>query len=137
MFSSEICEIFKNIFFTEHLQWLLRTVLGFQHATLLNNRLQQRSFSVNFAKFLRTSFDRTPLDDCFLCLSVSFAKFFRTLLLQSSSRKLVISYISCRTSTSRYSYTVFSSILNKSEKKPFEGIHLVNLVHLVNHQVNL
>ena len=34
--------------------------------------------SVNFAKFLRRSFDRTPPDDCFLCLPVSFEKFFRT-----------------------------------------------------------
>ena len=35
-------------------------------------------FSVNFAKFLSISFDRTSLDDCFLCLSVNFEKFFRT-----------------------------------------------------------
>ena len=26
---------------------------------------------MNFAKFLRTSFDRTPPDDCFFCLSVN------------------------------------------------------------------
>ena len=40
-------------------------------------RFRQRSFSVNFANFLTTSFDRTPPDDCFLCLSVNFMKFFR------------------------------------------------------------
>ena len=68
---------------TEHLRWLLLTVLGFQLVTLLKKlkRLRQKCFSVNFAKFLRTSFDRTPLDDCFLCLSVNFEKFFRTLYL--------------------------------------------------------
>ena len=34
-------------------------------------------------------FDRTPLDHCFLYLSVNFDKFFRTLLLQSTSEKLL------------------------------------------------
>ena len=34
------------------------------------------------------SFDRTPQDDCFLCLSVNF-EFFRTLLLCSTSGKLL------------------------------------------------
>ena len=38
-------------------------------------------FSVNFAKFSETSFDRIPLDDCFLCLSVNFEKFFTTSVL--------------------------------------------------------
>ena len=33
-------------------------------------RLQQRYFSVTFAKLLRTSFKRAPPDDCFLCLSM-------------------------------------------------------------------
>ena len=28
VFSCEICEIFKNRFFTEHLQWLLLTMLS-------------------------------------------------------------------------------------------------------------
>ena len=34
MFSHEISEIFKNIFFTEHFQWLLPTVSSFQLETL-------------------------------------------------------------------------------------------------------
>ena len=33
------------------------------------------------------SFDRTPPDECFLCLSVNF-EFFRTVILQSTSEKL-------------------------------------------------
>ena len=44
-------------------------------------RFQQKCFSVNFKKFLRTYFDRAPPDDGFLSLSVSFEKFFRTSLL--------------------------------------------------------
>ena len=35
---------------------------------LLKNRLWHRCFLVNFAKFLKTSFDRTPPDYCLLCL---------------------------------------------------------------------
>ena len=67
--------LFKNTFFTEHLQWLLLTVSGFQPAALFKKGLQQRLFSVNFAKFLRTSFYRTPPDDCFLCLPVILRSF--------------------------------------------------------------
>ena len=63
-------------------------------------------FSVNFAKFLRTSFDKTPLDDCFLCLSLNFEKFFATPLLWSTSGKLLISCTSCRILTTRHSQTV-------------------------------
>ena len=54
------CAFLRTPLFTEHLQWLLLTVSGFQPATLLKKRLQQKRFSVSFAKFLRTSFDRTP-----------------------------------------------------------------------------
>ena len=42
--------------FTEYLQWLLLKVSVFQPATSLLKRLRQKCFSVNFAKFLRTSF---------------------------------------------------------------------------------
>ena len=35
----------------------------------------KRRFSVNFAKFKRISFERTPPDDSFLCLSVNFGSF--------------------------------------------------------------
>ena len=49
IFSRKLC-------FTEHLQWLLLTVSGFQSVTLLKKSLRQRYFLVSFAKFLRTSF---------------------------------------------------------------------------------
>ena len=57
----------EHLFSIEHLQWLLLTVSDFQSVTLLKERLGQRCFSVNFAKFLRTSFHRISPDDCFLC----------------------------------------------------------------------
>ena len=66
--------------FTDHLQWLPLTLSGFQSATLFKKRLRKKCFNVNFAKFLRISFDRTLLDDCFLCLSVNFEKFSEHLL---------------------------------------------------------
>ena len=85
--------LFKNSFFTEHLQWLLQKVSGFQSATLLKNRLRQRCLPVSFAKFLRTYLDRTPPKDCFLCLSMNFERFFRSPFLQRTSGKLLISCI--------------------------------------------
>ena len=84
--------LFKNTSsFTEHLQWLILTFLGFQPATLLKKRLWHKRFSVNFAKVLRTSSERTPLDDCFLYLSVNFEKLFRWPLFWSTSEKLISS----------------------------------------------
>ena len=62
VFFCEIYKIFKNIFFAEHLQWLLLTVLG----NFIRKKFRQRCFSVKLAKFLRTSFDRIPADDYFL-----------------------------------------------------------------------
>ena len=48
-------------------------------------------FFCEFCKIFKNifSFDRTTPDDCFLCLSVNFEKFFRTPLSQSTSRKLL------------------------------------------------
>ena len=74
----KFAKFLRTLCFTELLQWLLLTVSSFQPAFLLNNRLLQRCFSVNFANFLRASFEKTPPNDCFLCLSVNFEKFFRT-----------------------------------------------------------
>ena len=59
--------------FTKHLQRLLLKVSSFQPTTLLRKRLRKRCFAMNFEKILETSsFGRTPLDDCFLCLSANF-----------------------------------------------------------------
>ena len=107
-------------YFTDHLQWLLLTVSGFERASLLKKRSRQRCFSVNFVKFVRTFFEKTRPDHCFLSLSVNFEKFFRTPLSYITSEKLLSWCTSCRISTSRCSeklfHRCFSSILGKNEK---------------------
>ena len=45
--------------------FLFNKVAGPRPAILLKKRLLHRCFPVSFAKFLRTIFHRTPLDDCF------------------------------------------------------------------------
>ena len=121
--SCEICEKFKSPYFTEHLQWLLLAVSGLQSATLLKRKFRQRCFSVNFAKLLRTSSDKTPPDDCFLILSMNFENYFRSPLLYNlwesaySTNVLKCWSTSCRILTSRYSEKLFhrylASILSK------------------------
>ena len=100
-----------------------------------------KCFSVNFAKFLRISFHRTPPDDCFLCLSEDFEKFFRIPLLKSTYGKLPTSCTSCRISTTRYSKKTISQLLFKhfvqNEKQPFEGVHLLKSLKIVWEEVNL
>ena len=91
--------LFKNTSFYRTFQWLEGK----------KKRLQQRLISVNFAKFLRTSFDITPPGDCFLCLSVNLEKFSRSPLLYITSEKLLISCTSCRISTTRYNKKYFTS----------------------------
>ena len=53
-------------FTRKHLWQVLfyKEVAGPQPATLLKMRLCHRCFPINFAKFLRTPFHRTPLNDC-------------------------------------------------------------------------
>ena len=49
--------LYQNLFFNK--------VAGLRPATLLKKRFWYRCFPVNFAKFLRTPYYRTPPDDCF------------------------------------------------------------------------
>ena len=76
VFSCEILEFSKSTF-----SYRLPPVAASAAITLLKKRFPQKCFSVNFEKFVRTSFDRALPDDCFLSLSVNFEKFFRTSLL--------------------------------------------------------
>ena len=62
----------------------------FLACNFIKKEILAKMFFCEFAKFVRTYFDRTPPDDCFLSLSVNFEKFFRTLLLQSTSEKLLL-----------------------------------------------
>ena len=56
----------------------------FPACNFIKKRLQQRYFSVSFAKFLRTSFNRIPAGNCFLSLSVNFKKFSEFLLYRAT-----------------------------------------------------
>ena len=75
--------LFKNIFFYRTSTVAACGSLSFQPTALLKKRLGEKCSSVNFAKFLRASFFRTPLDGDFLCLSVSFEKFLDQLFYRS------------------------------------------------------
>ena len=70
-----------------------------------------KMFSCEFKKFLRTSFDWTPPDDCYLCLSENFEKLFRKPLLHSKFFQI---------SATRYSkklfHKCFSRILCQNDK---------------------
>ena len=71
----------------------------FQSETLLRKRFQHRHFLVNFAKFLRRLFHRTPPGDCFKNCSKINQTFYRQVLdnrclfcfsiLNSESQKLI------------------------------------------------
>ena len=77
------------------------------------------------------SFDRTPQDDCFLCLSVNFEKFFRTPLSQSTSGKLLfhvqVAEFQPPNTVKKLLHRCFSSIFYKIEKQLFEGVYLKSL----------
>ena len=72
----------RTPYFTEHLQWLLLKVSGFQPANFIIKETTAKMFFCEFCKIFKDifSFDRAPQDDCFLCLSVN-VEFFGTLLL--------------------------------------------------------
>ena len=48
--SGSLVHLFKDTFFTEHIQGLFLIVPGFTTAALLKRELQRRRFSMNFAK---------------------------------------------------------------------------------------
>ena len=56
LFPVKFTKFLRTPCFTEHLQWLLLKVSGFQPASVLKKRLRNRCFAINLAKFLRTSF---------------------------------------------------------------------------------
>ena len=56
--------LFQSLFFNK--------IAGFKPATFLKKRLWHRCFLVNFVKFQKTLFYRTPLDNLFCVLQNSF-----------------------------------------------------------------
>ena len=67
--------LFENTFFNGTFPVAASDSFRFPPAALFKKGLQQRRFSVRFAKVLRTSFYKTPPDDCFLCLPVILRSF--------------------------------------------------------------
>ena len=81
-FCREICIIFKNTLLLYRSPAAAFAGLRFPACNFVKKETRAKMFfSVSFTKSLRTSFDRTPSDDCSLCLSENFEKFFRTPLL--------------------------------------------------------
>ena len=74
--------VLKNFakFTEKHLHWsnFFNKVAGLRSSTLLKKKLQHRCFPANFAKFLKTLFDKTsPVAaswKCFLQISTTFQK---------------------------------------------------------------
>ena len=87
--------LFKNTFFNRTFPVAASDSFRFPPAALLKKGLQQRRFSVRFAKFFRTSFYKTPLDDCFLCLPVILRSFSDHRFFWRTSGKQFISCTSC------------------------------------------
>ena len=81
----KFAKLLRTPCFTEHLQWLLLTVSGFQTGPLLKKRLQQRSFLLIehlrmttscvylwiLTSFLEHFFYRGPLGNCFFHVQVA------------------------------------------------------------------
>ena len=97
----------RTPWFTEHLQWLLLKVSGFQPAILFKKRLRQKCFPVNFAKFLRTSFFWQNTSGWLLLVFICEFWVFQNTSFIEHLRKTAISCTSWRISTTRYSKKLF------------------------------
>ena len=82
--------LFKNTLFYRTSPVAVPENFSFPACNFIIKETTTKMFFCEFCKIFKDifSFDRTPQDDCFLCLSVNF-EFFRTLLLQSTSGKLL------------------------------------------------
>ena len=86
----ETCEIFKNTLFYWTYQVAASDSFMFPVCNFIKKRFGQKCLSVNFSKFLRTSFDRTPVNDCFLAkLICEFSEVFQKILYRALLRKFV------------------------------------------------
>ena len=89
--SCEICEIFKSTFFYRTSPVAASEGFKFPACNFIKRKTPEKKFFCKFCQIFKNifSFDRSHPDDCFWCLSVNFEKFFRTLLLQCTSGKLL------------------------------------------------
>ena len=111
--------LFKNTFFNRTFSVAASESFRFPPAAFLKKGLQQRRFSVRFAKFLRTSFYRTLPDDCFLCLPVilrSFSDhlFFRAPL-GNSLFHVQVAEIQPLSKIKRILHALFKSLIRKQD----------------------
>ena len=85
-FSVKFAMFLRTPCFTEHLQVSASDSFRFPVCNFIKKEIPAKVFFCEFCKIFKNifSFDGTPPNDCFLSLSVSFEKFSRTLLLQSS-----------------------------------------------------
>ena len=128
----EICEIFKSTSLYRTSLVAASEDFRFPASNFIEKETPEKIFFSEFCKIFKNifSFDRTPPDDCFVCLSVNL-EFFRTLFLQSTSGKLLF-HVSQDTVTR--SFQVFYTRTRSSHSKAF--IYLKSL-KIVCEEVNL
>ena len=121
LFPVKFAKFLRAPCFTEHLQWLLLKVSGFQPATLLRKRLRKKCFAVNFAKFFEHLFFWQNTSRWLLLVLISeFWDVFQNTSFKEHLGETATSCASCRISATRYSkkllHRCFSSILYQIEK---------------------
>ena len=107
-FSCKICEIFKNALFNRTSPVVASDSFAFPVCNLIKKETPQKMFFCEFCKILRISFLLiehlgTTISCVYLWIFQNFSKFFRIILLKSTSGKLHISRTNYRISTTRYS----------------------------------
>ena len=95
-------------------KFLTTPSLRFPACSFIKKETPAKMLFCKFCEILKNifSFNSTPRDDCFLCLSVNF----ENISFMSTSAKLLISRTSCRISTSRYSKKAISQAFSKNKK---------------------
>ena len=78
--SETLVRLFKNTFFTEHLQWLFLTISGVQPAGLLKKALQQRRF-LWVCKIFKNIFLQNTSGWLLFVVNCDIEKFFRSPIL--------------------------------------------------------
>ena len=105
MFSCEICEIFKDNFFTEHLQWLFLLITGYK--TLTFPCLLFLSISISISQCF-------PLSSYIFCFYHSIV-----LLRQGWTQKLKRKMVNDRWRTSSANLTILAKIKKSTQQKRY------------------
>ena len=79
--SSEVCKIFESTLFYRTSPVAASEGFMFPACNFFKKQTPEKMFFCEFCKSFKNIFssDRTPPDDYFLCLSINFETFFRTL----------------------------------------------------------